>query len=75
MPNVILLFFTNHPKNPDKPIIDFNVGLILNPTVLLGTVIGYYFNKMVPFLVVNIMFTIFLIIIIPYLFIRGKNAY
>ena len=50
------------------PIIDFNIGLILNPTVLLGTVIGYYFNKMVPELVVNILFTILLLIIIPYLF-------
>ena len=55
VPNVILLIFTKHPENYNMSIIDFNISLILNPTVLLGTFIGFYFNKMVPVLVVNIL--------------------
>lgn len=70
LPNVFLLILQKHPYL-NRPLIDFNIALVLNPSVLLGTTMGFYVNVLLPDLVITLMFLIFLFVITPYLFKRG----
>lgn len=74
VPNVILLVFQRHPSL-NRPLIDYNIALVLNPTVLLGTTIGYYVNVLLPDLAVTILFLVFLFVITPYLYKRGMDLW
>ena len=57
---------------PTKPLIDYNIVLMMVPNVVLGINIGVIFNFMLPNLVLVILFTIFITIV----FIKtSKNAY
>lgn len=56
-----------HPTR-DRPIIDYNVGLVLVPVVTLGTTLGIYANNFLPEIACNLMFIVFLISVMPFLF-------
>ena len=45
--NFFMLIPQRHP-DLDKPIIDYEIALILLPTTLLGSALGAIFNKMLP---------------------------
>ncbi|KAL4495188.1 hypothetical protein ABPG72_007295 [Tetrahymena utriculariae] len=72
--NSTLLIFKKHPFY-NKPIIDYNIALIINPMVLLGTNIGIFLNILLPEIVAGILFICFLISILPYLFKKGLTLY
>ncbi|KAL4485789.1 hypothetical protein ABPG72_012329 [Tetrahymena utriculariae] len=72
--NSALLIFKKHPLQ-DKPIIDYNIVLIINPMVLLGTNIGIFLNILLPEIAAGILFICFLILISPYMFKKGLNLY
>ena len=72
--NVGLLIFQRHP-NKNRPLINYDLVLVLTPTVNLGTIIGIYANIFLPELAVNIIFTVFLIISSFFLFAKGKKLY
>lgn len=55
----------------NKPIIDFGIAMILVPAILAGTNTGVLMNVILPDLVLNIVFIIFLCVVCPYL---GKKA-
>lgn len=40
--------FQTHPQHPDKPLIQFDLALVLIPSLLLGTSIGVILNHMIP---------------------------
>ncbi|EAR87541.1 sulfite exporter TauE/SafE (macronuclear) [Tetrahymena thermophila SB210] len=72
--NSTLLIFKKHPLL-DKPIIDYNIVLMINPMVLLGTNIGIFLNILLPEIAAGILFICFLILISPYMFKKGLNLY
>ncbi|KAL4466077.1 hypothetical protein ABPG74_004314 [Tetrahymena malaccensis] len=72
--NSTLLIFKKHPLQ-DKPIIDYNIVLMINPMVLLGTNIGIFLNILLPEIAAGILFICFLLLISPYMFKKGKNLY
>ncbi|KAL4466079.1 hypothetical protein ABPG74_004316 [Tetrahymena malaccensis] len=72
--NSTLLIFKKHPFQ-DKPIIDYNIVLMINPMVLLGTNIGIFLNILLPEIAAGILFICFLILVSPYMFKKGLNLY
>jgi len=72
--NSIILMFKRHPTK-DRPLIDYTIVLILNPMVLLGTNIGIFLNILLPEIAAGILFIVFLFIISPYLYKKGKTLY
>ncbi|KAL4512562.1 hypothetical protein ABPG72_020399 [Tetrahymena utriculariae] len=70
--NVILLIFQRHPKK-DKPIIDFDLALILVPTILLGTVLGVLMNIIISEIILSSVFIVFLFIVCLYLFMKARD--
>ncbi|KAL0019812.1 hypothetical protein WJX77_007123 [Trebouxia sp. C0004] len=40
--------FQTHPQHPDKSLIQFDLALLLIPSLLLGTSIGVILNHMIP---------------------------
>lgn len=55
-----MLFNQRHP-NKDRPLIDYNLGLIIVPVVMLGTTMGIYVNTFAPEIASNVLFIVFLI--------------
>lgn len=45
--NLIIALFQKHP-NTDRPMIDYDVSLLMTPTVLVGTILGVLLNVMFP---------------------------
>jgi hypothetical protein len=45
--NLILNYPKRHPT-ADRPLIDYNVSLVLEPMTLAGTLLGVYLNKILP---------------------------
>ncbi|KAL4483024.1 hypothetical protein ABPG74_019050 [Tetrahymena malaccensis] len=70
--NVILLISQRHPKK-DKPIIDFDLALILVPTILVGTVLGVMMNIIISEIILSSFFIVFLCIICVYLFMKARD--
>ena len=56
--NSLLLLFKKHPTK-SIPIIDYNITLIINPSVLLGTNIGIFLNVVLRELAAGLLFIIF----------------
>ncbi|KAL4485787.1 hypothetical protein ABPG72_012327 [Tetrahymena utriculariae] len=72
--NSTLLIFKKHPLQ-NKPIIDYNIVLMINPMVLLGTNIGIFLNILLPEIVAGLLFICFLILVSPYMYKKGLNLY
>lgn len=72
--NSTLLIFKKHPFK-DKPLIDYNIVLIINPMVLLGTNIGIFLNVLLPEVAAGTLFIIFLCFVSPYLYKKAMNLY
>jgi len=45
--SVCILMFEKHP-DADRPLIDFDAAIMLEPSALLGTIIGVYLNVFLP---------------------------
>lgn len=45
--NIATLSFKRHP-HADRPLIDYDIALMMEPPTLLGTIIGVFFNMMFP---------------------------
>ncbi|KAL9645030.1 hypothetical protein ABK040_004523 [Willaertia magna] len=45
--NFATLVFKRHP-HADRPLIDYDIALMMEPSTLLGTIIGVFFNIMFP---------------------------
>ena len=41
---MIIILPKKNPDNNSKPIIDYDISLILTPTINLGTLIGNFYN-------------------------------
>ncbi|KAL0049779.1 hypothetical protein WJX82_009756 [Trebouxia sp. C0006] len=52
--------FQTHPQHPDKPLIQFDLALVLIPSLLLGTSIGVILNHMIPVWLITIGLVCFL---------------
>lgn len=70
--NVLLLIFERHP-NKDRPLIDYNLLLVITPTVNLGNILGIYTNIFLPELGSNLFFTTFLFVASFFLLKKGKK--
>lgn len=68
--NFGLLLFQRHPKI-NKPIIDYDVSLVLLPTVLFGSAFGALLNKVLPDLALICVFMAVMLAFIPKLFIKA----
>lgn len=59
---LVVLLPQRHPHSSRRPLIDFDVALVLEPTVMLGTVIGVFFNVVSPTWVIvvclSVLFTV-----------------
>lgn len=64
--NSFLLFFQRHPRLK-RPVINFEMALILSPVMVLGTTLGQYVNAFFPELVASIAYMIFLLTVTPIL--------
>lgn len=53
-----------HPKIPHKPLIDFNVAIIFNPMIMLGSFIGVIVAILLPGIVCMLILTVTLVIAI-----------
>ncbi|EGR33919.1 hypothetical protein IMG5_031030 [Ichthyophthirius multifiliis] len=65
--NSLLILRKQHPLKK-KPLIDYNIIMIINPMVILGTNIGIILNVIFPEIVSGVLFIIFLCTVSPYLF-------
>ena len=43
----LVIMRTRHPK-ADRPLIDYDFVMLIEPTILLGSLVGVYFNVMFP---------------------------
>lgn len=48
-----------HPKK-DGPLIDYEISLLMEPIILLGTIVGVYFNIMFPYWLILVLLLILL---------------
>ena len=59
---LVVLLPQRHPHSSRRALIDFDVALVLEPTVMLGTVIGVFFNVVSPTWVIvvclSVLFTV-----------------
>lgn len=59
---LVVLLPQRHPHSSRRPLIDFDVAMVLEPTVMLGTVIGVFFNVVSPTWVIvvclSVLFTV-----------------
>jgi uncharacterized membrane protein YfcA len=51
-----------HPLRPDRPLIDYDTTLMLEPPTLLGTVIGVLLNRMTPKWLIALLLLAFLVV-------------
>lgn len=51
-----------HPMRPERPLIDYDTTLMLEPPTLLGTVIGVLLNRMTPKWLIALLLLAFLIV-------------
>ena len=51
-----------HPMRPNRPLIDYDTTLMLEPPTLLGTVIGVLLNRMTPKWLIALLLLVFLIV-------------
>lgn len=70
--NSTLLLFKKHPYI-SRPLIDFDVALIINPMVLLGTNLGIYLNIALPEIAQGVLFIIFLSFVSPFLYKKAQT--
>jgi hypothetical protein len=59
---VALNWRKRHKLRPDRPLIDFDTTLMLEPPTLLGTVYGVLLNRMTPRWIIAILLLLFLVI-------------
>ncbi|DBA90206.1 TPA: hypothetical protein ACH3X1_003508 [Trebouxia sp. C0004] len=52
--------FQTHPQHPDRPLIQFDLALLLIPSLLLGTSMGVILNHMIPVWLITIGLVCFL---------------
>ena len=52
----------SHPMRPDRPLIDYDTTLMLEPPTLLGTVIGVLLNRMTPKWLIALLLLLFLVV-------------
>ena len=45
---IILALPKKHPLHPSRPLIDFQIVLLMMPSLLLGTMLGVFFHVMSP---------------------------
>eukprot|EP00658_Telonema_sp_P-2_P027662 TRINITY_DN21329_c0_g1_i3.p1 TRINITY_DN21329_c0_g1~~TRINITY_DN21329_c0_g1_i3.p1 ORF type:complete len:464 (-),score=127.55 TRINITY_DN21329_c0_g1_i3:180-1571(-) len=58
--NFFMNFPLRHPKVPDRPLIQYDVVLMLEPMMLAGTVVGAYLNAVFPSWLIVVMLLLFL---------------
>ena len=44
----VLSFNTKHPEIPHKPIVDFNVAILFNPMMMIGSFVGVILQTLLP---------------------------
>ncbi|KAL9650440.1 hypothetical protein ABK040_004664 [Willaertia magna] len=59
--NISVLAFKRHP-HADRPLIDYDIALMMEPPTLLGTIIGVFFNLMFPNWLITVLVIIVLVI-------------
>ncbi|EFC49530.1 predicted protein [Naegleria gruberi] len=69
--NIATLSFKRHP-HADRPLIDYDIALMMEPPTLLGTIIGVFFNMMFP----DWLIVVFVILTLSITsFVMFKNGY
>ena len=58
---LLLNFKKRHPLRPERPLIDYETTLMLEPPTLLGTVIGVLLNRMTPKWLIALLLLLFLV--------------
>lgn len=58
--NCILIWRKKHPINDERPLIDWNILIIMEPLTVLGAVIGSYLNILLPSYVIIVLLTVLL---------------
>ncbi|KAL4466080.1 hypothetical protein ABPG74_004317 [Tetrahymena malaccensis] len=69
-----IILFKKHPLF-NKPIIDYNIVLVINPMVLLGTNAGILLNVLMPEIVAGIIICVYLSLISPYILFKAISLY
>lgn len=59
----IFNMYQKHPEKPNQVLIDYGLTIIMMPCVLVGSLIGTYFYKAMPDLIIQIILTITLFLI------------
>mmetsp|Transcript_73611 Transcript_73611/g.117355 ORF Transcript_73611/g.117355 Transcript_73611/m.117355 type:complete len:509 (+) Transcript_73611:85-1611(+) len=59
--NLIMNWKARHPSRPHRPLTDFPTLLVFEPMLLVGTVIGVYFNVMFPAMLILILLIVTLV--------------
>ncbi|EAR87544.2 sulfite exporter TauE/SafE (macronuclear) [Tetrahymena thermophila SB210] len=69
-----IIIFKKHPLF-NKPIIDYNIVLVINPMVLLGTNAGILLNVLMPEIVAGVIICVYLSLIAPYILFKAISLY
>ena len=64
-----------HPEKKENVIIDYNLAIVMLPTVMMGSLTGVFLNIIFPAIVLQIILTCLLIFLSIQSLIKGKDMY
>ena len=65
----------SHPEKTHSPLVDWNIVIMLEPSTMIGAVIGVYLNKILPDLLVITLLVLTLSFTLSKMIIKAKNVY